>query len=62
VVRFYRDEMPLVRWVPEGQAWADDRVVMRFRKGNESCIVTIGYEGRVGRKVAIEVVIMPAGE
>lgn len=60
VRRFFREQMPLVRWTAISDSNVHGRVTMRFERGNEVCTVTIESD-RVGlsRGVAVEVVIAP---
>ncbi len=61
VETFYRSEMPLARWTPIGEDHTDGRIAMQFRKGKESCLITIEDEMHgLTRHVAVEVVIAPA--
>ncbi len=60
VRRFYREQMPLVRWIAESDGTVHGIVTLRFRRGSEVCtvIVTGGSPDRAGR-VTIEVLITP---
>ena len=60
VRRFYREQMPLVRWVAESDGTVQGTVTLRFHRGGEVCtvIVTGGSPDRAGR-VTIEVLITP---
>lgn len=57
---FYRDQMPLVKWTLVTDRCAGGRIVMRFQRRAESCIITIEDE-RLGlvQRVAVEVLIAP---
>ncbi len=44
---FYRDQMPLARWVRVSDGNVQGKITMRFEKGNESC--TIGIQESDGR-------------
>lgn len=60
VRRFYREQMPLVRWKGVGDSHVRGRIVMRFERGRESGTVTIEDDGRGGTgRLAIEVLITP---
>lgn len=58
--RFYREQMPLLRWKAVGDSHVRGRIVMRFERGRESNTVTIENDGR-GRsgRLAIDVLITP---
>ena len=60
VRRFYREQMPLVRWIAESDGIVQGTATLRFHRGSEVCtvIVSSGSPDRVGR-VTIEVLITP---
>ena len=58
--RFYREQMPLVRWKAVGDSHVRGRIVMRFERGRESSTVTIEDDGRRrSDRLAIDVLITP---
>lgn len=61
VRRFYREQMPLVRWTPMSDGNVGGHMNMRFRRGTESC--TVRVDDAVGARstggVVIEVLITP---
>ena len=60
VRRFYRDQMPLVRWAAAGDGGVHGRYTMRFERGTESCTITIDEaHGPFGR-VTVDVLVTPA--
>ena len=60
VRRFYREQMPLVRWTAVGDGCVSGRITMRFEKGRESCTLTIEDEVvGLSRRVAVEMIIAP---
>lgn len=73
VRKFYREQMPLVRWTPVSDHNVQGRIMMRFQRGAESCTVTIedqaagftlrgirrGSKPATRRPVAVDVVIAP---
>lgn len=60
VRRFYREQMPLVRWIAESDGTVQGTVTLRFYRGREVCTVTMNGRSpdRAGR-VTIEVLITP---
>ena len=57
---FYREQMPLVRWVPISDGNVHGRITMRFQRGTESCTITIEEERRgLSRYAAVEVLVVP---
>ena len=61
VRRFYRRQMPLVRWTPLSDSQVQGRYTMRFERSGESCTVRIEDKpGRARGQVLVEVVITPA--
>ena len=62
VRRFYREQMPLVRWAAISDGNIQGRHTMRFERGTEQCTVYIDSPAswRSGR-VIVDVVISPAG-
>ena len=60
VRRFYREQMPLVRWTAISDGNVNGRITMRFERAAESCTVTIEDETRrASRRVVIEVMVAP---
>lgn len=61
VREFYRDQMPLVRWTATSDSNVNGRIMMRFRRKNESCTVTIEDDtSGFARRVAVQVMIAPS--
>lgn len=60
VRKFYREQMPLVRWSAVSESQVAGRHTLRFKRAKESCTITVSDadSGRSGL-VAIEVVIAP---
>ena len=57
VRNFYREQMPLARWVKVSDGSVKGEYTLRFEKGNESCTVLIrDYKG-VGKTTAVQVII-----
>lgn len=62
VRRFYRRQMPLIRWIAVEDNQIDGRIAMRFRRGGESCRVIIeSRRSWLSQRVRIEVTIGPVG-
>lgn len=62
VRRFYRRQMPLIRWTAVDESHVDGLIAMRFRRGGESCRVIIeSRRSWLSRRVRIEVTIGPEG-
>ena len=60
VRKFYREQMPLVRWTPVSDGIVQGRCSMRFERGKESCTITIADDtSGMRRRVAIDVIIAP---
>lgn len=61
VRKFYREQMPLVRWTATSDNNVNGRIMMRFRRQNESCTVTIEDDtSGFARRVAVQVMIAPS--
>jgi len=60
VRRFYREQMPLVRWSPQSENLVDGRHTLRFKRPRESCTIRVSDadSGRAGA-VTVEVLIAP---
>ncbi len=60
VRRFYREEMPLVRWTPASEGSIDGHCTMSFERDSEHCRVTIESDpGLLGPVVWVTVLITP---
>ena len=60
VRKFYRDQMPLVRWTLVSDGNVPGRCTMRFERGAESCTVVIEQDApRRLRGVRVDVTITP---
>lgn len=60
VRRFYRKEMPLVRWAPASESSIEGRCRMTFERAGETCAVTIVEDrGLLGPTVNVTVLITP---
>ncbi len=67
VRKFYRRQMPLVRWTPISDHNVQGRIIMRFQRSAESCTITIedraaGFafvRAAARRVVTVEAVIAP---
>ena len=61
VRRFYREQMPLVRWTPISDGNVGGHMNMRFRRGTESCTVRVDDAdgARSTGGVVVEVLIAP---
>lgn len=60
VRKFYRHQMPLVRWTPVSDNLASGRYTMRFERGTETCLVTIEDEPtRPAGRVRVQVTVAP---
>ncbi len=61
VRKFYREQMPLVRWTPIDDGNVEGRYTLRFERRNESCIITIADDaGSASQRVIVEAMITPA--
>ncbi|MBU0718966.1 MAG: hypothetical protein KJ749_12010 [Planctomycetes bacterium] len=62
VRQFYREQMPLVRWVGRSESNVLGRYTLTFERGKEDCVITIGdaASGRRGR-VEVVLVVTPKG-
>ena len=61
VRRFYREQMPLVRWRAINDANLHGRFSMRFERGTEHCAVFIDSPtSRRSNRVTVDVMISPA--
>ena len=61
VRRFYREQMPLVRWTAISDANLHGRYTMRFERGTEHCTVFIDSPAaRKSDRVIVDVIISPA--
>jgi len=58
---FYREQMPLTRWVKQDGSNVKGEYTMRFRKGGERCEVRIRDHKNHRGMVEIMVLIMPIG-
>jgi hypothetical protein len=62
VRRFYREQMPLVRWTAVDDGNVSGRCTQRFVRGRESCTITIEDSAFALRnRVTIEVLVVPSG-
>ncbi len=62
VRRFYRRQMPLIRWTAVEESQLDGRIAMRFRRGDETCRVIIdSRRSWLSQRIRIEVTIGPEG-
>ncbi|MGB2987295.1 MAG: hypothetical protein WBE26_15620 [Phycisphaerae bacterium] len=60
VRKFYREQMPLVRWTAISDSAVHGRLTMRFERADESCTVTIEEEpAGLSSRVVVEVKIAP---
>lgn len=58
--KFYREQMPLVRWTPVAESSVCGRCEMSFERGSESCTVTIEDSGsKLSHCVTVNVLITP---
>ena len=63
VRRFYREQMPLVRWTPKGDGNVNGHVTLWFSRDAESCSITIEDDRTsFSRRVAVEVIITPSAQ
>ncbi len=63
VFRFYREQMPLVRWTQISEGNVHGRYSLRFERKTEACRVTIEDRPSIMLgQVIIEVLISPAGQ
>lgn len=61
VRRFYREQMPLVRWTAISDGTVSGRITMRFQREAESCTVIIeDILSGLARRVEAEVLIAPS--
>lgn len=59
--RFYRNQMPLVRWTAVSDGFVGGRCTMRFERKGESCTIVIEEESSGWtRGLVVEVMITPA--
>jgi hypothetical protein len=55
---FYREQMPLARWVKVSDGNIAGRITLRFEKGNESCTIDIReVPGRMRSTTEIQVLV-----
>ncbi len=60
VRRFYRKQMPLVRWTAVSNGHIQGRCTLCFQRGQESCTITIEDDGRKrSGRVVVEATIAP---
>lgn len=58
VRNFYREQMPLARWIKVSDGNVAGRMTLRFEKGNESCTIDIHeVPGRVRKCTEIQVIV-----
>ncbi len=58
VRHFYRDQMPLARWTKVSDGNVKGLFTMRYKKGDESCTVTISDQRKVfGSLITVQIVI-----
>jgi hypothetical protein len=50
VRRFYREQMPLMRWAKVSDSAVKGQFTMRFAKGNEVCMIDISDHDKMGGK------------
>ena len=56
VRRFYREQMPLLRWAKVSDGAIKGEFSMRFAKGNEVCMIDIHDKGTIfGKKTLVQV-------
>jgi hypothetical protein len=56
---FYREQMPLVRWVAESDRLDRGVYTMDFVKGDESCEISISDHGLFTKGAQVQVAISP---
>jgi hypothetical protein len=62
VVRgFYREQMPLARWVGRGENNVKGEYTLRYRKAGERCEVRIRDRKNHRGQVEVMVLVMPGG-
>ncbi len=60
VRKFYRGQMPLVKWTALAESQVHGRYRLRFKRGNESCTIVITDAGsRLFPRAAVDVIIGP---
>ncbi len=57
VRNFYREQMPLARWVEVSAGSVKGEYMLRFEKGNESCTVLIRDRSGVSSGTEVQVII-----
>ena len=58
VRNFYREQMPLARWVKVSDGNVQGKITMRFEKSNESCTIEIRESaGRVSTCTEVQVLV-----
>lgn len=63
VRKFYREQMPLVRWTTLTDSQLHGRYSLRFQRGSESCTIEIVDSGSwMFPRVAVDVVIGPMAQ
>jgi hypothetical protein len=60
VRKFYREQMPLVRWTALADRQLHGRYTLRFRRGREMCTIVIAGQGsRLYPRTTVDVTIYP---
>ncbi|RME36329.1 MAG: hypothetical protein D6788_11820 [Planctomycetota bacterium] len=59
VRRFYREQLPLVRWRPVSERFLDGRIEMFYRREREACTIIIQDEPGGRRRTRITALIAP---
>ncbi|MCK4659769.1 MAG: hypothetical protein KAV82_09640 [Phycisphaerae bacterium] len=58
VRRFYREQMPLLRWSKMSDSAIKGEFTMRFAKGSEVCVINIhGEDSVLGKKASVQVMV-----
>ena len=59
VRNFYREQMPLARWVKQSDGHVNGEYTLRFDKGRETCSVSIRDNHRRRGETEVQVIIIP---
>jgi hypothetical protein len=55
---FYREQMPLARWIKVSDGNVQGKITLRFEKGSESCTIEIREKpGRMGTSTEVQVLV-----